>query len=69
MRWFFVAPLLATAVGCATIPDRPAPPPSTTDPSFEHRSLGQTAPPPPPPANVVRTSDGAAEGVRALDRR
>jgi hypothetical protein len=44
MRWFFVAPLLATAVGCATIPDRPAPPPSTTDPSFAYGSSGPTAP-------------------------
>ncbi|MGZ3407016.1 MAG: hypothetical protein ACXVDD_11495 [Polyangia bacterium] len=69
MRWFFAAPLLATAVGCATIPDRSPAPASSGDASFARRTMAQQPPPAPPPANVVRTSDGVAEGVPALDRR
>jgi hypothetical protein len=72
MRLFFVASLLATAAGCATVrEDGPPVASNTPDPAFVRRATTQVTPAPLPAFDATRTSDGTASGPRGnpVDRR
>ena len=66
MRFFFVASLLATAAGCATVSDT-KPAASSSDPAFTRRATTWVVPPQPKPADDPTRPPTPPEGTARLD--
>ena len=65
MRFFFVASLLATAAGCATVADQPAR--SAQDPAFARRATAYATQPQPKPIDDPHSNPTPPEGFARLD--